>query len=241
LSFIAGLVLSLLPERYRRRWQLDFNVNFHRAAIFSGLGQGLGCLAIYVLRYLEFFERGVQDLGGAMIAAGGESLLAGKTVQSGMGFVTTLEYVFQPVSVLLTYFALEGGVRLCASLVTGEIVGTLPLHLVAWGEERLKQRRAERALGPRVVDTVERGRGKDYDLRIASCRPKPNWDRLMTVAYESEFYEIVREEQTAPPRRFVYWLRKIPEGKVIRGLHHYRPEEGLVENRNTKLETRKDA
>jgi hypothetical protein len=49
----------------------------------------------------------------------------------------------------------------------------------------------------------------------------------MTVAYEGEFYEIVREEQTAPPRRFVYLLRKIPPGKVIRGLHHYRPEESL--------------
>jgi len=82
-------------------------------------------------------------------------------------------------------------------------------------------------MGPRVADGVERGDGKQYDLRIASCRQKSNWDRLLTVAYEGEFYEVVQEESGSPPRRFVYLLRKIPPSKVIRGLHHYHPEEVL--------------
>jgi hypothetical protein len=229
LFFVAGLVLSLLPERYRRRWQLDYNVNVQRATILSGVLQLLGCLVVVIVRYVLFVDERVKDLGEAAITAGREELLVLRPVQFGMGAIALLEFVFQPLTLLLFYFAFEGGVRLCAALFTGEIVGTLPLHLVAWGEEKRKKRRAERALGPRVVDLVEPSRARDYDLRIASCRPKLNWDRLMTVAYEDEFYEIVREEQTAPPRRFVYWLRKIPEGKVIRGLHHYRPEETLQE------------
>ncbi|MFQ5663009.1 MAG: hypothetical protein ACE5HL_04180 [Terriglobia bacterium] len=227
LSYIAGLVLSLLPERYRRRWWSGSSVSLHPAAFTSGLAQFLGCLLIFILRYVDFFQRRVQDLGGRMTDAAAEELLRRSDVQYGMGFVTTLEYALQPLSLLLVYFALEGAVRLCGAAFTEEILGTLPLHVVAWAHERVERVRAERALGPRVADTVERGDGKEYDVRIASCRPKSNWDRLVTVAFEEEFYEVVKEEQGSPPRRFVYLLRKMPPGKVIRGLHHYRPDESL--------------
>ena len=92
---------------------------------------------------------------------------------------------------------------------------------------RVKKLRAEWALGPRVVDTVERGDGRDYELRIASCRQKPNWNHLRTISFEDELYEVAKQEEGKPPRRFVYLLRKMPEGKVIHGLHHYRRDEVL--------------
>ncbi|MBI4466604.1 MAG: hypothetical protein HY656_04145 [Acidobacteria bacterium] len=226
-SFLAGILLSLLPERYRRWWEPASTVHFRGAAFLSGLVQCVGCFLAFLLRYLAFFQRRVVEMGGAVIEAGAEEALAGQGVQFGMGIVTTLEYVLQPLTVLLIYFTLEGVVRLAGAAFTEEVLPTLPLHLVAWAQERLEARRAERALGPPVVDTVERGDGKHYDLGIASCRPKPNWDRLMTVAYEDEFYEVIKEERGARPRQFIYLLRKMPEGKVIRGLHHYRPDEPL--------------
>jgi len=224
-TFLAGLFLSLLPERYRRWWEPASTAHFATATAVSGGLQALGCFTVFILRYVIFFQERVMEYGGRVIEAGADEALASRGVQFGMGTLTTLEYVFQPVSLLLIYFSLEGAVRLLGAAFTDQILPSLPLQLAAWTQERLAARRAERALGPPVIDKVERGDGRQYDLRIASCRPKPNWDRLMTVAYEDEFYEVIKEERFAKPRPYVYLLRKIPEGKVIRGLHHYRPDE----------------
>ncbi|MBI2955872.1 MAG: hypothetical protein HYY26_01035 [Acidobacteria bacterium] len=228
-AYLAGALLSLLPPRYRRAVGWLPEVHFQKAAFLSGLLQSLGCLIAIIFRYLFFFQHRVMDLGGQVIARGAEEALGAKSVQFAMGFTTTIEYIFHPVTLLLIYFALEGAVRFVAALVTGEIVGTLPLYAVGWAHGRLAGWRAERALGPRIPDTVERGDGREFDFHIASCRPKANWDRLMTIAYDEQLYEVVKEERSAPPRPFVYLLRRIPEGKVIRGLHRYRPDEVLHE------------
>lgn len=229
-SFLAGILLSLLPERYRRWWEPASTFHFRRAAGVSGLVEGLGCFVVFILRYLAFFQQRVMEMGGQVMEAGAEETLGVSSVQYGMGVVTTLEYLFQPFTLLLIYFALEGAVRLAGAAFTEQVLPSLPLHLTAWAQERLAERRAERALGPPVADTVERGNGKEYDLRIASCRSKPSWDRLMTVAYEDQFYEVVKEERLARPRPYVYLLRKSPESKVIRGLHRYRPDEALPDS-----------
>ena len=229
LTFLAGIVLSLLPERYRRWWEPASTLHFQRAAFVSGVVQLLVCFVLFIVRYLDFFVRRVQELGGAVIEAGHETALASDTLQFGMGTTATLEYLIQPLTLLLIYWMVEGLVRLGAAALTDEILPLLPLYLVAWAQERAEKRRAEKALGPRVADTVERGEGKDYELRISSCRRKPSWDRLMTVGFEEEFYEVVKEETGRPPRPFIYLLRKIPPGKVIRGLHHYDPNEPLQE------------
>jgi hypothetical protein len=73
----------------------------------------------------------------------------------------------------------------------------------------------------RVTDT------QDVDLVIASCRPKKEWHKLTSVAYQDEFFEIMDLQEGSPPRIFVYVLRKSPEGRVLRGIHHYDPEEVL--------------
>lgn len=144
-----------------------------------------------------------------------------------VGPLAWMEYAFHPRSLLLGYVFLEGLLRFVVALVSGESLGSFPLYLVVWVQGRRQRRRAEAALGPKVVDTVTRGDGPRFDLRIESCRSKPNWNRLMTVTYEDEFYEIAKQEEGRPPRPFVYLLRRMPEGKIIRGLHHYRPDEAL--------------
>lgn len=137
------------------------------------------------------------------------------------------EYLIRPVSLALMYFAIEGVVRWIAPVVQGETIGTMPLQLVAWAHEGLLRERRRRDLGPSVEDEVQTGSGKDFQLRIASCRPKA-WTRLTTVSYQNKLYELEREEMGAAPRRFIYVLRIRPEGKVIRGLHHYDPQEPLT-------------
>ena len=80
-----------------------------------------------------------------------------------------------------------------------------------------------------VPDTIERGDGTRYELRISSCRPKGNWDKWMTVMYEEKLYEIAAAELGQPPRPYLYLLRTKPESKVIRGLHRYDPNEVFQE------------
>jgi len=144
-SFLAGILLSLLPERYRRWWEPASTLDFLRASFVSGLVQGLGCFVVFILRYLAFFQQRVMEMGGQVMGAGAEEALGVSSVQYGMGIVTTLEYLIQPLTLLLIYFALEGAVRLAGAAFTEQILPSLPLHLTAWAQERLAQRRAELA------------------------------------------------------------------------------------------------
>ena len=190
LGFLAGLVLSFLPKRYRDRFPESLRRNLRLGAVVSGLFQCLGCLGIFCVRYLIFLQRNVGALADRAIAHGAEDALGATAAQAGMGYVSMVEYVFHPLSLLLIYFALEGAVRSCAAAITEEIVATLPLHIVAWAQDRVGKARAERALGPRVVDIVEQVYSGDYDLRIFTCRRKRNWNRLITVSYEGQLYAV---------------------------------------------------
>lgn len=100
---------------------------------------------------------------------------------------------------------------------------------MAWFGSRRAQWRAAHQMTPPVPDLVERVASGKYELRIASCRPKPAWDHLMTVEYEDVYYEIVGEQPGPPAYPYVYLLRKLPQGKAIRALHHYHPDEPLGE------------
>lgn len=227
LRFLASVAASLLPKRFRNRLPFISSLDLRSGALVSGFVEGLVCLALLVLRYLAFLPQRVGELGGRVIGRGAEGVLAAPAVQYGMGYVVTMEYLFHPFTLILIYFTVEGVVRFLAALVTEETVGTLPLHIVAWGEERWGAARAERALGPRVPDIVEPMYSPDYDLRVFSCRPKLGWDRMMTVSYEGQFYEVLDEQPGKPPHGLIYRLRKSRPGRVIRAIHHYDPQEVL--------------
>ena len=226
-DFILGIFLSLLPARYRQWWEPDSTVHFRGATVASGLIQLLGSIALIVYTYLNFVQERLGSMTDEALAKGGLDAVAVPAVQFGMGYIAFLEFAFRPLTLLLLYLFLEGAVRLIGAAFIEQILPTLPLHLVAWAQTRLEQRQAERALGPLIADKFERGDGKLFDLRIASCRPKPNWDRLMTVSFEEVLYEVAGQEAGRPPRRFVYLLRKMPENKVVRGIHLYDPNEVL--------------
>ncbi|MGH9863149.1 MAG: hypothetical protein ACRD35_06975 [Candidatus Acidiferrales bacterium] len=200
LGFLASIVLSFLPPRYRRRWRHEESVQLGNAAGVSGLLQAVFCLLFYIAGFINY------------------------TPEAWIGPLAWMEYALHPSALLLGYFTLEGAVRMLVGLTTGEALATLPLALVAWTHTALERKRAEEALGPAVADLVERGDGTRFDLRIACSRPK-DWDQLITISYQDELYELVQPEEGLPPRRFVYLLRKLPEGRVVRGLRHYPPEE----------------
>jgi hypothetical protein len=229
LSFLFGIVLSFLPKRYRESFPDSVRGDLRLGAAVSGLVQCLGCLGIFCVRYLVFLQQNVGGLADRAIARGGDEVFGATAAQAGMGYVSMVEYIFHPLSLLLIYFTLEGTVRFYAAGITEEVVGTLPLHVVAWGQERVGQARAERALGPRVADIVEQVYSGDYDLRIFSCRPKRDWDRLITVSYADQLYAVVWEQAGKPPYRYIYHLRKTRFGWIVRNIHHYDPQEVFLE------------
>jgi len=226
-GYAAGIFLALLPHRYRRWLEVRGGSHFAASAVASGLLQFLGCLGAFIGRYFLFRQQRMEQWVADAIARGGLDIAASASGQHVMGLATTVEYLIQPLTLLLLYFTFEGAVRLLAGLITGEVVGTLPLQGVSWLHGKAEARWAEWRLGPRIVDLVQKGDGTRYDLRILSCRPKKAWDRMMTIVYEDVFYELVGEERGPFPRQFIYLLRRIPEGKVIRGHHYYRPDEPL--------------
>lgn len=231
MRFLVSIVVALLPKQYRGWWSLASSADFRRATLFSGLVESVGCFGLYAVRYILFLKYRVGSVGEAAIKRGVEEALGNPYAQFGMGFTTLVEYIFSPVSMLLAYFMIEGVLRVFAAAVTEETPGTLPLYLLGWVIERTGRARADRALGERMVDEVHRYAGISYDLGIASSRPKKTWDRLMTIEFEEKFYEICGEKTGPPPRRYVYLLKLITPGKVIRGIHHYRPDEDLPEGK----------
>jgi hypothetical protein len=223
---LLSIPMVLLPPRYRGRAQ---GADLEGAAVAAGAVQALGCVSALIVLYIVYFDARMQEVAGAFLEGGVEGALGGRGVQAGMGTVVTLEYIFRPQSLALIYFTAEGVVRVAAALASSEIIGTLPLYLVGWTHAWLEKKKEDLAKPALVMDEVERVTGAAHTLRIASCRPKPHWDHLMTVSYEEELFEIMAEKKGRPERPFVYFLRPKPEGKVVRGLHHYQPEEGLRE------------
>jgi hypothetical protein len=218
LLFISENFASLLPGRYRR---LQVSGS---SALVSGAEQFVLCLGIFIYRYIHFAQNRLFTTTTVLMKA---AEAGGDTAIMGSGIFVLLEYMIHPLTLALIYFIFEGLVRGTAALVTGEIVPTLPLAAIAWIHGKMDDVGSEMALGKRVSDQVKSVDSPDIKLRIESCRPKASWDQRVTVFYKDELYEVAEEQTGEPPHRFVYLLRHKPLNKLVRGIHHYDPDEAL--------------
>jgi hypothetical protein len=226
-NFFIGLFLALLPARLCKRWFANWHGDLRTSALFSGIAQMLFALGVLILRYPRFVENQMAQIDARVFVGAAEQ--AGESAVRGFGIVLVLAYIITPLSILLIYFAIEGGVRLIGAVSTGEVVGSLPLTLLETGMGKWSAYQAERKQGPRIPDviTLSPVEGSGYDLSVASCRCKPGWDHLMTISYHEKLYELADYLEGDAPRKHVYLLRYAPAHKVVRGLHHYDPEEVL--------------
>ncbi len=223
LAFLFALPATLLPARYRPRTSLFDEFDIRPAAMVSGIVQMAIIAVLWWLGYRHYVDLRV---GGAKNVVVGMAEKGGETAIMGYGVYLLIEYCLLPQTLLLFYFLFEGGVRFVAAFVHGELVPTLPLVGVAALHTLLDKKRDERELPPLVIDKVERVDNPDCQLRIWTCRVR-EWNNLTTISYEDELYEVVRHEIGALPRPVMYELRRKPEGKIVRGLHHYSPDELL--------------
>ena len=220
--FLAGIFLSLLPERYRSRFGWGFVSP--PSAVTSGVVELVASLGILLYRYIRFADMRVLSLPSKVTLGAAEQ--GGETGLMGLGLFVLAEYLLQPMTLLVVYFVIEGFARAAAGIVSGEIVPTLPLQLLSMAHFKAAAAKKEHDLGPLVEDMVQPGAG-EFALCIASCRPKP-WTRMSTISYNDVLYELASEERAQSPRCWVYVLRKRPESKIIRGeVYLYRPDELL--------------
>jgi hypothetical protein len=158
------------------------------------------------------------------------------------GVLAMAELAFHPISVMGYYFFLEGVVRTMAALVSQQVIGTLPLYAVGALHGLVSKAKHRKYIGDLIEDEVIRGTARsNYDLKIYSCRPKLDWNPYVTIEFEGEFYQLVREEPGPESLRFVYYLRKNPVGRLVVQIRHYktddvlRPSESVVSSTAAKL------
>ena len=125
------------------------------------------------------------------------------------------------------YFTVEGIVRFYEGVSTGGGLGSFPLLAIAdlW---RIAKRGMAPPKLPLVCDELLPGDSAS-DLRIASCRIKPDWRYPFTIRYASAYFQVTGHmRMPAGPRPFAYSLRRLPPGEVARGLKDYSPEDILT-------------
>jgi hypothetical protein len=203
MDFLYALLLSFLPPRYRNSLLQKAGALLVRAALTTAFAEIVVACVLYARGFVDYIPN------------------------TWIGPAAFLEYFFTWQGLCLAFVFLDGVVRLLAA-VAGQAVGTIPLYVLARIHKSFEQHRMRKHECPLISDLVERIDENAHELRIATCRPRKNWDKWMTVMYEEKLYEIVGAELAEPPRPYVYVLRPKPESKVIRGLHRYHPDEAFT-------------
>jgi len=137
--------------------------------------------------------------------------------------VLTIQYALHPGSLSGLYLGGEGAFRGWAAFLTDEVIPSLPLKLVVYIQDWLRERREAAAAGPDIPDLFERVSGESGEIRITTQKPKDGWRASLTVVVEGEFYGIARVESATGSRALVYVLRRLPAGSVMRGMYRYDP------------------
>lgn len=213
-KFIAGIYYSLLPKSWWRGWNCASTADFSRSGLVSGL---LETVFFGWLTWGRFSQNMIERsklVGGVEMNAGTQLWAFG---------IFLIDFLVQPVSLIVIYFTLEGAARAYTAFLHDVVLATLPLSLLAKWQQRHTRTEQEKALGPRVRDVVET---TPDGLRVASCRPK-DWTGSTTISYHDEMWELAKSGEAVGARRFVYSLRKRNSNVAIRALREYDPEEVL--------------
>lgn len=217
--YIVSVLMTFLPPRYRQ------DVSLRGEAIVAGMVQILFVTAVLVYRFIMFSWRRAGLIGPGVDTP---SNLPEVNAVFGGGIFMMAEFVLTPVNMILVYLIYEGLIRSLAALVGHQVLGTLPLYIISGIHGLIDKTQYQRDIGPLVIDHVARGRpNQNYDLKVYSCRPKFNWNPYMTIEFEGEFYQMLKEEPGPTARRFVYYLRKNPVGRVVVVIDHYKIDDVL--------------
>jgi hypothetical protein len=217
-TYILGPIFTLLPRRWRERVFQTTAGRMARAAIISGIVESILALFAIVVWYSIYVAMAANTAthSGALVP---------DEYANRVGTFAYMLFWLNPITWIVAYFGLEGVARSLAALTSGEVYGTLPLCAADYIVRRVKKHRAKPEL-PLVADEIIPGDA--CDMRIASCRNKPDWEYPFTIHYAGAYFQVIANVHLAAgPRPYVYSFRRLPAGEVARGLKEYDPEEIL--------------
>ena len=219
-TYLLGPFLSLLPEPWRARLPSAESIRWRPATFVSGALESLLSLCALVVWYSYSVSHHTPiQLDSA--------LRAHPNVHPNEMMMGLLGYAFvalNPVTWIVCWFCFEGVVRALGAAFTEEIVGTLPLWIIDKSYRSFRERQQKRQRPPLVPDEVAWFKAGQADvLKVASCRPKPAWQDRPTIHFQGEFFKVEKSISGTGLRPYVYHLRRLQPGEIVRAPENYDP------------------
>ncbi len=221
--WLSGILVSLLPARYRRGYETD--------AISGGFRSGvLEVVVAFVVYGLLFFRylRASDPYWGGTLASPGLLGQEAHWMSFGLGAISWLAFTISPGPLAAMYFMVEGVVRAISASVILEPLSSLPFWLAGKAHDALDSYQARRRVAPPAPDIVDPHEpGAEWDFRVTAVRAKPDWHSLVQVEYNGVLYHIISggEEVVNGQARFRYYLKKSPPVGAFHGIVRYDPFE----------------
>ena len=232
MTYLFGPILSLLPEPWRARLPSAESIRWRPATLISGALEALLSLCALVVWYSYSVTHHTRvQLDSA--------LRAHPNVHPNEMMMGLLGYVFvalNPVTWIICWFGFEGVIRALGAAFTEEIVGTLPLWIIDNSYRFFRARQQERQRPPLLPDEVTWFKdGQVEVVKVASCQPKPTWQDRAAIRFKDEFFKVETSIAGTGLRPYVYHLRRVQSGEIIRAPEKYDPEAVLLEPKRASL------
>jgi hypothetical protein len=219
-----SMFASLLPRRYRSRWLIGRDADLETGALISGMFQTIIFGGAYILALINQLPTLMARAAAIVSQADNGASINVTQVRLSAGVLGLVNFATQPWNMISGYLAAEGILRFIGAMA-GDVRGTLPLYLISLTHELLERTGTAIDQWRVISDDVQQSQDESCDLRVLSCRPKPEWNTDITIRYLGEFYVLIGEERSGGARPFVYKLQKHPSGRLVRGIREYRPED----------------
>jgi len=221
-AYLLGPMYTLLPGRFREKLHRGSDELLGRATLVSGILEFVVALAVMRVWYMRFFMTLAEKYVHYVDTTNQRTIYTQEAV-SQAGFVA---FLLTPLTWIVFFFVAEGLFRTFVAMATGEACASLPLFATDC-LYRVATRASAPPELPLVRDEITAG-DATCDLKISSCRRKPDWKHPYTIRYAGAFFQVVGEQTDgAGPRPYVYRLRRLAAGEIARGLRDYDPDDVL--------------
>jgi hypothetical protein len=152
IQFILGIVMAFLPPRYRAA-----GARLREQGMVSGILQLLVAIGVLLIRFYMDSWRRAGIIGPGVNTP---SNLPQVNATPGGGIFMMIEFVLQPLNMLLLYLFYEGLIRYAAANFSDQVVGTLPFYVVSGVHGLIEKAKDRRFVGELIPDEIFRGSGK---------------------------------------------------------------------------------